>query len=404
MSEAIVDHDPPLSGPPPGEDPELTILMPCLNEAETLPVCIGKAREFLDKSGISGEVLVADNGSTDGSQELARRCGARVVEEPRRGYGNALRAGFAAARGRYIVMGDADDSYDFASLSGFVDRLRDGHDLVMGNRFLGGIAPRAMPPLHRYLGNPLLSLLGRLFFGSRMGDFHCGLRGITRQAAHRMKLQSSGMEFASEMVVKATLLNMSVTEIPVSLTPDGRSRRPHLRPWRDGWRHLRFMLMYTPRWLFLYPGLTLILAGLVLVGMLMLRPVAIGGINLDIHTMLFAALMVISGMQAVLFAIVSHQYAINQGLALPDSLIRRLGSRLQMETGLVAGALLVAAGLVAAGLSIYRWWLAGWGDLDPRQTMRTVILSCLFLSAGIQICFASFFLGMLSIRRHDDSS
>jgi glycosyltransferase involved in cell wall biosynthesis len=383
---------------------ELTVLMPCLNEAETLEVCIAKALRCLDELGVKGEVLISDNGSTDGSQELAERCGARVVNAPIRGYGGAIQAGIASARGRYIIMGDADDSYDFSSLGPFVEKLREGHDLVMGNRFKGGIKPGAMPPLHRYLGNPVLSFLGRLFFPSGIGDFHCGLRGFSKDAVERMNLTTSGMEFASEMVVKATLQKLNVAEVPTTLSPDGRSREPHLRSWRDGWRHLRFLLMYSPRWLFFYPGLFLMAAGLILVIMLAFSSVSISGIVLDIHTMLFATVMVTTGFQAAWFAVYTKKFAVAEGLVPGDPMMDRMAKVLTLENGLLAGGLIFLAGLGTALFSIFRWWQAGWGDLEPQQTMRLVIMSCLLLALGAQICFSSFFLSILGLKKQSESS
>ena len=386
------------------EQIELTVLMPCLNEAETLETCILKAQRSLNKMGIQGEVLVADNGSSDGSQEIATRCGARVIEAPIRGYGGALRAGIDAARGRYIIMGDADDSYDFASLELFVDELRKGSDLVMGNRFAGGIKPGSMPKLHQYFGNPVLSYLGRLFFNNRIGDFNCGLRGFSRAAAARMGLQTTGMEFASEMVVKATLMDMKIAEVPTTLSPDGRSRRPHLRSWRDGWRNLRFLLMYSPRWLFFYPGLTLMLAGLALVLLLAISPVTIRGVVFDIHTMLFATVLVTSGFQAAMFAVFANKFAVAEGLVPGDRVMNRFAAMLQLETGLVLGAALLIAGFISAVISLYRWWQAGFGDLDPMQTMRMVIISTFLLALGTQICFSSFFLSILGLKRQPDAT
>ena len=280
---------------------ELTILMPCLNEAETLATCIRKARDFLARSGVVGEVLIADNGSTDGSQAIAVVNGARVVPIAEKGYGSALIGGIRAARGRYVIMGDSDDSYDFSRLEAFVDKLRQGYALVMGNRFKGGIKPGAMPPLHRYLGNPVLTAIGRLFFRSPCGDFHCGLRGFDRQAILDLDLQAPGMEFASEMVVKATIHRLAVTEVPTTLSPDGRSRPPHLRSWRDGWRHLRFLLLFSPRWLFLYPGMALFLGGVGLTGWLLPQARVVGGVNLDIHTLFYASIAVVLGAHLMLF-------------------------------------------------------------------------------------------------------
>src|SRR6267378_7884160 len=296
---------------------ELTILMPCLNEAETLASCISKARAFLARSGCTGEVVIADNGSTDRSPAIAAANGARVVHVAERGYGSALLGGIRAARGKFVIMGDSDDSYDFSRLDAFVEQLRAGFQLVMGNRFRGGILPGAMPPLHRYLGNPVLTGIGRLFFKSPVGDFHCGLRAFRRDAIERLDLRTHGMEFASEMVVKATAFGLRVTEIPTTLSPDGRDRAPHLRTWRDGWRHLRFLLLYSPRWLFLYPGGLLMIIGL-LVGLLLLRgPLTVGGVNFDVHTLLYAAMAVIIGFQAIVFAMFTKVFAMSEGL-LPE--------------------------------------------------------------------------------------
>src|SRR3990167_1616671 len=288
---------------------ELTILMPCLNEAETLAVCIQKTKQFLDQEQVKGEILIADNGSTDGSQDIAMTQGVRVVSVSERGYGAALKTGIEAAAGRYVIMGDADDSYNFLHLKPFLDKLREGYDLVMGNRFKGGIMQGAMPFKNRFLGNPALSFLGRLFFNSQLGDFHCGLCGFHRERLQKLELQGNGMEFASEMIVKATLKQLKIAEVPTQLFPDGRSRKPHLRPWRDGWRHLRLLLLFSPRWLFFYPGLVLMLLGMLLMSTLVAGPVNIGGINFDIHTMLFSSVFMIAGMQAVSFALFAHTIA-----------------------------------------------------------------------------------------------
>ncbi len=288
---------------------ELTVVMPCLNEAETVATCVRKAMGFLAESGISGEVIVADNGSTDGSQRLAEAEGARVVPVSEKGYGNALMGGIEAARGKYIIMGDADDSYDFTNLMPYVDELRKGADLVMGNRFAGGIAPGAMPPLHRYLGNPVLSFVGRLFFRSKIGDFHCGLRGFSRDSVRALNLQATGMEFASEMVVKAALAGQHVTEVPTTLAKDGRSRPPHLHTWRDGWRHLRFLLLFSPRWLFFLPGLFLLVAGLVIGAIVAPHPFKVGSVTFDVDTLVGASAMVVIGFQSVLFWLFTQVYA-----------------------------------------------------------------------------------------------
>jgi len=378
---------------------ELTILMPCLNEAETLEVCIAKAKASIERLGIAGEVLIADNGSDDGSQELAQKHGARVIQAPLRGYGGALLAGIEQARGKYIIMGDADDSYDFSQLENFVAKLRQGCDLVMGNRFKGGIKSGAMPPLHQYLGNPVLSFIGRLFFPSAIGDFHCGLRGFSKSAANKMELQTTGMEFASEMVVKATLLKMNIAEVPTTLWPDGRSRAPHLRSWRDGWRHLRFLLMYSPRWLFFYPGLCLMLIGLVIAVLLSGFPLPINGVVFDIHTMVYAAAMVTTGFQAALFAVYANKYAVSTQLIPDDPVMGRFAKMLKLEAGLAIGLVLLMLGFAGALFSLYRWWQAGLGDLNPSETMRTVIGSALLLAFGSQICFSSFFLSILDLKR-----
>jgi glycosyltransferase involved in cell wall biosynthesis len=378
---------------------ELTVLMPCLNEAETIGVCVEKARACLERLNLRGEVLIADNGSTDGSQAIARARGARVVQVSEPGYGAALYGGVLAARGQYVIMGDADDSYNFAALDAFVEALRGGADLVMGNRFKGGIEPKAMPWKNRHIGNPVLSSIGRLFFQCPVGDFHCGLRGFSREAFDRMGLQTTGMEFASEMVIKATLLDMRVVEVPTTLSKDGRSRPPHLRPWRDGWRHLRFMLLYSPRWLFLYPGAALMIAGIVLgasllPGPLMLTP----AVGLDVHTLLFAFVGVLIGFQAVAFAICARVYALNEGLLPHDSSLERLFKTFSLEAGLIAGALLLVLGIGAAGFAVVTWSQAGFGTLDARATLRTAIPAAASLCLGGQIILTSFLLSFLGLR------
>src|SRR5690349_6704397 len=303
---------------------ELSILMPCLNEAETLATCIKKAQKALEDLNVDGEVVVADNGSTDGSPDIAASLGARVVHVAEKGYGSALLGGIKAARGKYIIMGDADDSYDFTNLGPFLEKLRAGYELVMGNRFKGGIAPRAMPPLHKYLGNPVLTGIGRVFFRSPCGDFHCGLRGFSKAAIQRLDLRTRGMEFASETVVKASLHGLRITEVPTTLSVDGRSRPPHLNTWRDGWRHLRFLLLYSPRWLFLYPGLLLMLVGAVVSGWLLVGPRVVDGITFDIHTFLYAAMAIVIGYQTVIFAIFTKVFAITEGLLPEDPRLKTL--------------------------------------------------------------------------------
>jgi glycosyltransferase involved in cell wall biosynthesis len=376
---------------------ELTILMPCLNEAETLATCIRKAQSFLADSGVSGEVVVADNGSTDGSQRIAKEEGARVVDVAQKGYGAALLGGIRAARGRFVVMGDADDSYDFSRLMPFVEELRRGSDLVMGNRFRGGIAPGAMPFLHRYLGNPVLSFLGRLFFGVRARDFHCGLRGFDRDRILALGLATPGMEFASEMVVKASLAKYRIAEVPTTLSPDGRSRPPHLRTWRDGWRHLRFLLVHSPRWLFLLPGFALAVLGALAMMVIAVRSIEIGGVNLDIHTLSYAGAILVLGMQMVLFAVLTKLMGIRNGWLPDGGAGRGLLSALTLERCLVVAALLFFAG-VAMSLHAVRLWAAhDFGVLDPRETMRWVIPSVTLMAIGGQLGLAAFFLEALRL-------
>ena len=380
---------------------ELTILMPCLNEAATIGSCIAKARGFLEREGIEGEVLIADNGSDDGSRALAERAGARVVEVAKRGYGAALAGGIAAARGRYIIMGDADDSYDFGRLEGFVARLRDGYPLVMGNRFHGGIRKGAMPLLHRYLGNPVLSFVGRLLFRNRIGDFHCGLRGFDREAVRSLHLSTTGMEFASELVVKASLAGWRIAEVPTTLSPDGRGRPPHLRTWRDGWRHLRFLLLFSPRWLFLYPGLALLVAGIALTIALYLAPLRFFGAGLDIHSMLYASAAALLGMQLCLFALFARVSAQNAKLLPRRPGLDRLLRTLTLERGLLLGFSLALCGLLWSGAAFWQWREAGFGALDPRVVMRDTIPAASLMVGGMEIMLAAFLLSVLSLQDGD---
>lgn len=391
--------EPTIPAEPIEENLELSIVMPCLNEAETLATCIRKAQSFLSGAGIAGEVVIADNGSTDGSPGIAASLGARVVSVEARGYGSALRGGIEAARGRFVIMGDADDSYDFAALTPFVERLRAGDQLVMGNRFRGGIAPGAMPPLHRYLGNPVLTSIGRLFFGSPCGDFHCGLRGFEREAILGLGLRTTGMEFASEMVVRATLDELRIVEVPTTLSKDGRNRPPHLRSWRDGWRHLRFLLMYSPRWLFLYPGLLLMGVGLGLGGWLLPAPRRVGGVELDVHTLLYTAMAVVIGFQAVLFAVFTKVFVIREGLMPPDQRLDRLFNVVTLEVGLTLGLLLLLGGVGGTLYSIGLWDQQNFGPLNPREVMRGAIPSGMALILGSQILLSSFFLSILGLKR-----
>lgn len=378
---------------------ELSVVMPCLNEAETVATCVRKAIGFFEENGIDGEVVVADNGSTDGSQQLAREAGARVVPVIDKGYGNALMGGIAAARGKYVAMGDADDSYDFTTLGPFLDELRDGADLVMGNRFKGGIADGAMPPLHRYLGNPVLSYIGRLFFRSKIGDFHCGLRAFNKESIMRLGLQTGGMEFASEMVVKATLQGYDIREVPTTLSPDGRSRAPHLNTWRDGWRHLRFLLLYSPRWLFLIPGLVFMTLGLVAGIALSTGPVTVGEVAFDVDTLVGAGAALVIGFQAVLFALLTKVYAMQEGFLPHDARVQRIIDWWSLERGLLLGGLLAAAGLTGLVASLMHWQVNSFGELDPRHSLRMVVPAATAFVMSFQAIFASLFVSILGIRR-----
>lgn len=379
--------------------PELTILMPCLNEAETLGVCVRKAMDYLARSGVAGEVVVADNGSTDGSQDIARALGARVVPVPERGYGAALIAGIRAARGRYVIMGDSDDSYDFTALDPFVARLREGYDLVMGNRFMGGIKPGAMPPLHRYLGNPVLSTIGRIFFRSPVRDFHCGLRGFNRDAMLALDLRLPGMEFASEMVVKATVQGLRVTEVPTTLSPDGRSRPPHLRSWRDGWRHLRFLLVFCPRWLFLYPGAALFLAGALGMALLLPGPLRAGGVVFDVHTLLYASGAMVMGFQAIQFWIFARIYGGQEGVVPEAKRLTAILSRFGLEPALIVAGLLVVAGLGLGVAAVAIWGAGRFGPLPGTGAMRVAIASVTAMLLGLQLAFGAFFVALLGMMR-----
>jgi hypothetical protein len=381
-----------------GDDVELTVVMPCLNEAETVATCVRKAIGFLTESGISGEVLIADNGSTDGSQQLAEAEGARVVNVTEKGYGNALMGGFVAAQGKYIIMGDADDSYDFTNLMPFVEELRKGADMVMGNRFKGGIAPGAMPPLHRYLGNPVLSFVGRVFFRSKIGDFHCGLRGFNRDAMLSLGLQATGMEFASEMVVKATLAKQHIAEVPTTLAKDGRSRPPHLHTWRDGWRHLRFLLLFSPRWLFFLPGLLLLVAGLVIGGAVLPHAFSIGSVKFDVDTLVAASAMVVIGFQAVLFWLFTQVYAGAEGFLPEEPRVQQILGKLSLERGLITGALIGLAGLAGLIFSFLYWRGQGYHGLNYEHSLRLMIPSVTALIVSGQVIFGTFFLSILGIR------
>jgi glycosyltransferase involved in cell wall biosynthesis len=382
-------------------DIELTILMPCLNEAETLETCVRKALGFLQRSGISGEVVVADNGSTDGSQAIATRLGARVVPASRRGYGAALLAGINAARGTFTIMGDADDSYDFTRLEPFVDRLRSGADLVMGNRFEGGIAPGAMPPLHKYLGNPVLSFIGQIFFRPGIGDFHCGLRGFNTERVRQLGLKTTGMEFASEMVVRSSLARYRIDEVPTTLEKDGRSRPPHLRSWHDGWRHLRFLLLFAPRWLFVYPGLFAFIVGALLVGVLAFGGVRVGQVGFDVTTMVYASALCILGFQSLLFFWLTKLYATQEGFLPTSERYRRVMSHWTTERGLLVGAALFLMGVVIGVIQVIQWANLGFGQQDAVDVIRVAIPSSLGIILGFQTVMMSFFSGVLTVPRQD---
>jgi glycosyltransferase involved in cell wall biosynthesis len=376
---------------------ELSIVMPCLNEAETLETCIAKARLFLERSGISGEIVIGDNGSTDGSQEIARRCGARVVDVQSRGYGAALYSAIIAARGKYCVMGDSDDSYDFGDLSDFIKKLRAGADLVMGNRFLGGIAPGAMPWKNRYIGNPLLTGIGRFLFRCPSRDFHCGLRAFSREAFLRMDLRTTGMEFASEMVIKATMMGMKIVEVPTKLSPGGRRRQPHLRPYRDGWRHLRFMLLFSPKWLFFYPGLVFMALGVVLGAMLVVKPIDFNGVRLSIDTLIYCMTMIEIGFQAMLFAVLSRTYAVQEGLIPKSNRIVFVERAFSLERGILLGVGILLIGVFLLIYAIAIWHAAKFGALDTERVARIVIVSSLSLSLGFEIILSSLLLSTLKL-------
>ncbi len=375
---------------------ELSIVMPCLNEAETLAICIEKANRFLSASGVAGEVVIADNGSTDGSQDIARRLGARVVDVPARGYGAALQAGIVASHGRFVAMGDSDDSYDFEGLMPFVLKLREGYELVMGNRFQGGIKPGAMPPLHRYLGNPVLSFAGRLFYDAPIGDFHCGLRAFRRDAILALGLRTTGMEFASEMVVKATLAHIRMAEVPTTLSPDGRARPPHLRSWRDGWRHLKFLLTFAPKWLFFYPGAALAGVGLVLLIALLPGSLHLGSVTLGVHTLLFAAAGVIIGAQLMSFAVVARLFGVREKLWPTSPRIDLARRWFTIDRTCVAGAIMLLAGIVIAGIALGGWAGRGFHDMDVEGTMRLAIPSVLLCALGTQALVTGFFTALLT--------
>ena len=382
-------------GPMPQNQLELTIVMPCLDEAETLGICIKKASDWLRANDVKGEIVIGDNGSTDGSQKIATDLGARVIDVETRGYGAALIGAIENAQGKFVIMADSDDSYDFTALMPFVEKLREGFDLVMGNRFRGGIAPGAMPWKNRYIGNPILSFVGRLFFRCPAKDFHCGLRGFTKDAFIRMNLSTTGMEFASEMVIKATLNSMRITEVPTTLSPDGRSRPPHLNPWRDGWRHLRFMLIFSPKWLFFYPGLFFLSFGLAVGTWLLPERRQIGSVFFDIQTMLYSWAIFVIGFQGVYFSIFSKVFAASRGLIPQNPRLERALNWVSLEVGLVIGIVLALLGIGGAVFSLVNWGHHAFGQLDANEAMRWAIPSAVSVIIGFQIILGSFFIGLL---------
>jgi hypothetical protein len=376
---------------------ELSIVLPCLNEAETVAVCVRKALKEMEAIGVTGEVILADNGSTDGSPQLASEAGARVVHVPERGYGAAIRGGIQAARGRYVLMADADDSYELDNLMPFVEKLRDGYELVMGNRFRGGIEPGAMPFLHK-LGNPVLSCFGRWFFKTPINDFHCGIRAFDRQRVLDLDLHTTGMEFASELVVQASLARLRIAEVPTRLAKDGRSRPPHLRTWRDGWRHLRFLLLYSPGWLFLVPGFALLVAGVQGMVLTAAGPRRMGGIVFDTGTLVTSAMLLLVSVQLILFWATARSFATEHGL-LPRSLgFERWMRRLSLERIAPVGVLVMAAGGVGIALSLARWERTGFGELNRADHLRLLVPSATALVVGVQIVFGAFLLALPRLR------
>lgn len=376
---------------------QLTILMPCLNEAETLATCIKKANKWIAESGVAAEVVIADNGSTDGSQDIAQSLGARVVPVKERGYGAALFHGSMAAAGEWIIMGDSDDSYDFSKLDAFVEKLKQGYDLVMGNRFLGGIAPGAMPWKNKYIGNPVLTWIGRLLFKCPAKDFHCGLRAFRKDAFLKMDLRTTGMEYASEMVIKATLFKMKIAEVPTTLSKDGRSRPPHLRPWRDGWRHLRFMLLFSPRWLFIIPGLTLALISLVIYLTLLAGPLKIGDVSFDVHTLFFAGAGIILGYLSFSFGVVARMFGIREGLLGEHAALEKVRTSPVLEIGGIAGLALIAFGLVSGGCALAEWGQQNFGALSSQGLLRQVSFATVLILSGGVTLMTSLLIGFLAL-------
>ncbi len=377
---------------------EVTILMPCLNEAETLAVCIKKAKAFLEYHQIDGEILIADNGSNDGSQDIAVNEGARVLHVKEKGYGSALINGCNAAKGKYVIMGDSDDSYDFFDLLPFVEKLREGYELVMGNRFAGGIEKGAMPWHHRYIGNPVLSFIGRLFYKSGIGDFHCGLRGYNRESMMKIGLKTTGMEYASEMVVMAELNHLKITEVPTTLKKDGRTRAPHLRSFRDGWRHLKFLFMYAPEWLFLYPGIALLAIGIIGSALLLLGgQIAVFHVVFSIHTLLYCMFFIMIGFHIIGMFGVVKLYAYNHQF-LPNQTSVNWNERLHEDAFIFGGIILAAAGIILSVCALLYWRHTGYSALVPEITMRIAIPAAALLELGLQSVFLGFMIGIVKIK------
>ncbi len=372
-------------------DIEVSVVMPCLNEEKTLAICIQKAQKSMADMGVVGEVVIADNGSTDGSQDIARSEGARVVDVEAKGYGSALRGGIEAAYGTYVIMGDSDDSYDFTNLRPFIEQLREGYDLVMGNRFRGGIAPGAMPPLHKYLGNPVLTFIGRVLFNTPSKDFHCGLRGFSKEAYARMDVRTTGMEFASEIVVKASLFDMKITEVATTLQPDGRDRAPHLRSWRDGWRHLRFLLMFSPRWLFVYPGALMAMVGVIVAMFLLFTG------SPRMNSLILSMALIIMGLQSLSFAAIVRTFAVHEGLLPAKEGYRKLQTFMSLEKGVFGGLFILIGGVIGILYSIYQWSTTGFDTFPGGLTDSVVLPSAFALVIGIQLIFNAFVLSVISL-------
>jgi glycosyltransferase involved in cell wall biosynthesis len=384
---------------------ELTVLMPCLNEAETIGNCISKANSWILKNELDAEILISDNGSTDGSIQIALDMGARVIDAPDKGYGGAVIYGILNAKGKYVIMADSDNSYNFAELDLFLTKLRQGNDLVIGNRFKGGIEKNAMPLLHKYLGNPVLSFMGRLFFKTSIGDFHCGLRSFRQDIVSRTQLQTLGMEFASEMIVKAAIYNLRITEVPTTLSVDGRTRPAHLRTWRDGWRHLRFLLMHSPKWLFYIPGISFFFVGIVLMLLTVLKPFEIvKGIFFDTNTLIFASVFIITGCSCITLGLFTRTYATEEGFLPKTKLDNRIEKFFTLEIGLVAGLFVLLAGIFGSLYSFYIWKMAKFGRLDYKEILRIVVPSATLILLGTQLLFSSFFLGILKIKKKSPST